>query len=61
MERCSSSEQGILCCVKLSTVLQDVCYQYWPQTGSVQFREYSVDLMEEKTLKGLITRKLVVT
>ena len=27
---------------------------------SVQFREYSVDLMEEKTLKGLITRKLVV-
>ena len=40
-------------------MLQDVCYQYWPQTGSVQFREYSVDLMEEKTLKVLITRNLL--
>ena len=32
----------------LSLKLQETCYQYWQESGLIQFREYTVDLMEEK-------------
>ncbi|CAI8052191.1 Receptor-type tyrosine-protein phosphatase S [Geodia barretti] len=40
---------------------QETCYQYWPvRRGMAQFREYTVDLMEEKPVKGFVMRTLVV-
>ena len=41
--------------------MQETCYQYWPvRRGMAQFREYTVDLMEEKPVKGFVMRTLVV-
>ena len=40
--------------------MQETCYQYWPTRGGVRLQEYTVDLMEEKTVKGFIMRTLVV-
>ena len=37
-----------------------MCYQYWPQTGLIQFVGYTVDLMEEKVMEGFIMRKISV-
>ncbi|CAI8031810.1 Receptor-type tyrosine-protein phosphatase alpha [Geodia barretti] len=37
---------------------QEMCYQYWPQTGMVKFGEYTVDLTEEQTVIGYTIRKL---
>ncbi|CAI8006852.1 Receptor-type tyrosine-protein phosphatase alpha [Geodia barretti] len=39
---------------------QETCYQYWPQTGLIQFVGYTVDLMEEKVMEGFVMRKLSV-
>ncbi|CAI8010577.1 Receptor-type tyrosine-protein phosphatase alpha [Geodia barretti] len=39
---------------------QETCYQYWPQTGLIQFVGYKVDLMEENVMEGFIMRKLSV-
>ena len=41
--------------------MQETCYQYWPTWGMVQFREYTVDILEEKPVRGFIVRTLVVT
>ena len=40
--------------------MQETCYQYWPTRGGVRLQEYTVDLMEEKAVKGFIMRTLVV-
>ena len=40
--------------------MQETCYQYWPTRGWVRLQEYTVDLMEEKAVKGFIMRTLVV-
>ena len=37
-----------------------MCYQYWSKTGVAQFGEYTVDLLEEKAVKGFLLRKITV-
>ncbi|CAI8024114.1 Receptor-type tyrosine-protein phosphatase alpha [Geodia barretti] len=37
---------------------EEMCCQYWPQTGMVKFGEYTVDLTEEQTGIGYTIRKL---
>ena len=44
----------------LSLKLQETCYQYWPESGLIQFREYTVDLMEEKVMEGFTKRTISV-
>ena len=44
----------------LLLVLQETCYQYWSKTGIAQFGEYTVDLIEEREIKGYIIRKITV-
>ena len=40
---------------------QEVCYQYWPNSGYKQYGEYSVDLLGGEELEGHILRKLNIT
>ena len=40
--------------------LQEVCYQYWPSSGSKAFGEFTVELLGEQKLTGFITRNLTV-
>ena len=44
----------------LHLLLQETCYQYWSKTGVAQFGEYTVDLVEEREIKGYIIRKVTV-
>ncbi|CAI8024123.1 Receptor-type tyrosine-protein phosphatase alpha, partial [Geodia barretti] len=39
---------------------EETCYQYWSKTGVAQFGEYTVDLLEEKAVKGFLLRKIAV-
>ena len=42
---------------------QEVCHQYWSNTGAVQFGEYTVDLLGEKEKKennGFIVRTISI-
>ncbi|CAI8058578.1 Receptor-type tyrosine-protein phosphatase alpha [Geodia barretti] len=39
---------------------EETCYQYWSKTGVAQFGEYTVDLLEEKAVKGFLLRKITV-
>ena len=41
-------------------LLQEVCYQYWPSSGSKAFGEFTVELLGEQKLTGFITRNLTV-
>ena len=41
-------------------LLQETSYQYWSKTGVAQFGEYTVDLVEERDIKGYIIRKVTV-
>ena len=44
----------------LLLLLQETCYQYWSKTGVAQFGEYTVDLVEERDIKGYIIRKVTI-
>ena len=44
----------------LTLLLQETCFQYWPQSGLIQFVGYTVDLMEEKVTEGFTMRKISV-
>ncbi|CAI8021866.1 Receptor-type tyrosine-protein phosphatase alpha [Geodia barretti] len=39
---------------------REVCYQYWPSSGSKAFGEFTVELLGEQKLTGFITRNLTV-
>ena len=41
-------------------VSQEVCYQYWPSTGSQRFGDFTVKLLGEKRLQGFVLRTLSV-
>ena len=40
--------------------IQEVCYQYWPGSGSVVYGEYTVELLNEEKLEGFVLRTLSV-
>ena len=41
--------------------LQEVCSQYWPETGGVTtFGEYTIDHLEEESSPGFVIRQLRV-
>ena len=40
---------------------QEVCYQYWPNSGYQQYGEYSVDLLGEEKLGEHIIRTINIT
>lgn len=35
---------------------QEVCYQYWPNTGTFKIGEYTVELQREERKEGFILR-----
>ena len=52
----------LLCSVFQSVILiiQEVCQQYWPNTGMVKIREYTLDLLGEEKREGFISRTLSI-
>jgi protein tyrosine phosphatase len=44
----------------LEEARREVCYQYWPSSGSKAFGEFTVELLGEQKLTGFITRNLTV-
>ena len=40
--------------------IQEVCYQYWPSSGSTVYGEYTVELLKEEKLEGFVLRTLSV-
>ena len=40
--------------------LQEVCYQYWPSSGSQIFGEFEVEVLGEERLQGFVLRTLSV-
>ena len=41
-------------------MLQDVCYPYWPRSGSQTFGEFTIELMDEENLAGFAVRSFGV-
>ena len=42
-------------CVSL-TLLQEVCYKYWPSSGVQQVGEFTIDILGEEKLEGFALR-----
>ena len=42
-------------------VLQEICYQYWPSSGSQTFGEFKVDLLGEEMMDGSVLKTFSVT
>ena len=42
-------------------VFQEVCYQYWPTSGSECFGEYKVELLGEEMMDGSVLKTFSVT
>ena len=40
--------------------IQEVCYQYWPSSGSQRYGEFTVELLGEERLQGFVLRTLSV-
>ena len=40
--------------------IQEVCYQYWPSTGSRRFGKLTVELLGEERLQGFVVRTMSV-
>ena len=40
--------------------IQEVCYKYWPSTGSQRFGEFTVELLGEERLQGFVLRTVSV-
>ena len=40
--------------------IQEVCYQYWPGSGSTVYGEYTVEFLNEEKLEGFVLRTLSV-
>ena len=45
---------------RVSLIIQNVCYQYWPTSGVQKFGEYTIDLIGEENLEGFVLRMLSV-
>ena len=41
-----------------SLPLQEVCYQYWPSSGSHTYGEFTVEILGEEKLQGFVLRTL---
>ena len=41
-------------------IIREVCHQYWPNTGMVEIREYTLDLLGEEKREGFISRTLSI-
>ena len=54
MLRCTSTVSCKSCHI------QEVCYQYWPGSGSAVYGEYTVELLNEEKLEGFVLRTLSV-
>ena len=56
-------DRGSAVVVMLSDLVereQEASAQYWPSSGTCQYGEYTVELMEEEPLEGFIIRDLSV-
>ena len=40
--------------------IQEVCYQYWPSSGTQKFGEFKVEVLGEERLGGFVLRTLCV-
>ena len=45
-------------CVPLS--LQEVCYQYWPSSGTQTYVEFTVEILREEKFEGFFLRSFGV-
>ena len=41
-------------------IIQEVCYQYWPSSGSQRYGEFTVELLGEERLQGFVLRTVSV-
>ena len=46
--------------VILCHLIQEVCYQYWPSSGSQRFGEFTVEILGEEELQGFVLKMLSV-
>ena len=56
----SNSSHSKWPCTCFCIPIQEVCYQYWPSTGSQMFGELTVELLGEERLQGFVLRTLSV-
>ena len=55
------SQQGVVCVrFMLCFIIKEVCYQYWPSSGSRRFGEFTVEILGEERLQGFVLRTLSV-
>ena len=40
--------------------LQESCAQYWPNEGSSQFGEFTVNLVDKEGTPGFVMRKFII-
>ena len=47
-------------CFMLCFIIQEVCYQYWPSSGSQRFGEFKVEILGEEALQGFVLKNISV-
>ena len=40
--------------------LQEVCYQYWPSSGSLTYGEFTVEIVGEEMMEGYVLKTLSI-
>ena len=48
-------------CVCVCVCVQEVCYQYWPSSGSQTYGEFTVELVEEEEMEGHTLKTIAIT
>ena len=51
----------VLIAYHIAVLLQEVCYQYWPSSGSQAFGEFKVELLEQEQQTGFLIRNLAIS
>ena len=41
--------------------VQEVCYQYWPSSGTQTYGEFTVELVGEETMNGHVVKTMTTT
>ena len=46
--------------ISVGVHIQEVCYQYWPSSGSQSYGEFTVELLGEERLQGFVLRTVSI-
>ena len=41
-------------------IIQEMCYKYWPSSGSQKYGKFTVEVLGEEELQGFVLRTLSV-